>query len=529
MNAQEKINAVSTLARLIGDYYVSIYNLSELLKTLSFLFKEDEPAKKYANEIARNENMISGTGVNSRALILLEKNSSAKLEKINELIRMISILGKSTSPLENIRADAGNPIDAYLKIYSSMNGITNKYSGYKAHRENLKKALYEAVSVLNSEKDYFRELTRSVPKKDIPYYNSKQRRFIQLFSIFLSKRKNILAVMDEIDRSLDEIRRDRSFIDAIREFRKNFSFNVNPGAINPALSGNIAVKVRMGLYHGEGINAKFIESLYANYIMPGEQRFGSMKAFCMEIEKTIVNVINLIVRDCAQLFIRVYGRRMNIEIFLDVNENQSGYASVLYQDETLRSMRISINSNYLCSVVEHNRFGSLEATLVHEINHLLDKNLSHSSSVIYRIRDEGIAMFSEYAYSRKEEIPHFLQNNYDHELMLKLMERPINSAQFIERIEQVRGSAPYKIGFFMCLVCYFALLRRRFGLKPNIRNLSEVVLTSEADEAREYAKIVLNQMRNVRVPDFGMLYMKYSQEIGVPLIFTPEFIRMNFV
>lgn len=247
---------------------------------------------------------------------------------------------------------------------------------------------------------------------------------------------------------------------------------------------------------------------------------------------------NIIVKN-ENLFYDIYGGKLNIQIFLDIQylKGSAGFVGETIQrifhdkivfvskyDESLRTLEINIQASYLYNCIIGNRINDFSKVLVHEIGHLFDKRVKFGCG----IKREGVAVFTEYAYGG-----HSLQFNID--LIKSLMNNPIKDYEGYIKVEnkwansgQEISPVPYWLGEYICFVIYLALLKRKYlSFDRDILNSNNLIKLIDLantllqnKEMKEYAQNVLKIIRNMDDKKFFYFYTKYSKELGLNLIFS---------
>ncbi len=350
---------------------------------------------------------------------------------------------------------------------------------------------------------------------------------------FIFTEAEILSKMFKDVHALIENVKDSPFLNKVYQAcKKRQSFNIDVHAFNPLLSGKITVTVR------HIIDQNRLDDLVNTFrgFVRGVEIFGSFEKYYENMFVLLLGAVENLIRNYSKLFVNVYGPRININMYLDIESTKTGtsafvgeykekylsksssFINIRAHDPSFQNLEINISLAFLLQMIEAKDIQTLTEVLIHELTHLFDTKLIRQSSSIEadKIRKEGIAVFSEFVYARKSPI-------FSKVFMLIeiFIQHPISSWED-DYCKKRSHSHEYLLGEFMCFVFFVALLKRRFGVAINILEPGFEKQILENPEFFAYAQVVLRYLSSLSTKDFFRLHIKYSNELGLKPIVTPE-------
>ncbi len=297
--------------------------------------------------------------------------------------------------------------------------------------------------------------------------------------------------------------------------RKRVSFYINPKNINPSLSGKISVQIRF--FPDKSMDV-------AQFLKIVEYSKLPLNEYQKKVEDFLKNSVIQLLERYTDLFIKIYSKKINFNLFLDIqsgNVNASvgeiikkEYAlnegskiiTINKIDPTNKNLEINIYLDLLAIIIESKNHKEFIETIVHELNHLYDKRALISS----KIRGEGIATFSEFAYSHS--LPRYLNRKVFS--FLEGEDYKTNLMKFFDNpeIQLPEINDPYIIGEFMCFVIFAVSLKKKYPLKQfNLLNEEDIKRLSKDQESVEHAKNILILLRNTTDDSFLNLYFQATE------------------
>lgn len=367
-------------------------------------------------------------------------------------------------------------------------------------------------------------------KITIDFSKETEAIYLKYFTFIFTESDNLSKLVEDISNKIESIKKSPVLNKIYQTCQKRQSFNIDPHAINPQLSGRITVTIRHLIDQTDIKNIIII----LNYFLEGVEIFGSVEKYYAKLSEVLCGAVENLIRNYPKLFVDVYGQRININMYLDIENDKdnpqvrafvgeekikSKKIYIKAYDPTLQTLEINIVSSFLLEMMQASNSQDLTTALIHEITHLLDIKIESKSSpygsIADKIRKEGIATFSEFAYGKQS--PHYLKYPMNSYIIEKLMEHPLRDWVDYGRVSS-KGDE-YNLGEFMCFVFYIAQLKRRFGIAINILQPGFEKQILANPEFFAYAQVVLRILSNMPIKDFFRFYLKYSNELGLkPLI-----------
>jgi hypothetical protein len=186
---------------------------------------------------------------------------------------------------------------------------------------------------------------------------------------------------------------------------------------------------------------------------------------------------------------------------------------------------------HLCETGDTERFIN---TLIHELNHLMDKKLVKHSLAIediqlcFHVRQEGIARFSEFVYGKN-------------------MRNIVND--YVYQVSQDKGQwdlfvkdrlFTYNVGSYMCFVIFFGMFNNHMrsdkkddpqkissnsGIRITLFDKTRLGVLITTRYYANYFKIVLRFLRSIDYLTFFKLYKQYANQAGIKLKYLDEFVK----
>ncbi|MFH1916300.1 MAG: hypothetical protein ABIJ21_03475 [Nanoarchaeota archaeon] len=361
--------------------------------------------------------------------------------------------------------------------------------------------------------------------------------YLKTLTLLFSDPNYLMNLLQSIEKKINLLKESSVMKDIYSLCKRNLSMTIHPGEINPFLSGKMTVIIR---HASDESDSQKLKPIFET-LLKGIETYGSSEAYYAKMANYIKQTICFFINKNYALLYHVYGRKIDVTIFIDIQyyKNAAGFVRewknlllhnkevcVVKSDESLRTLEINIQASFLFECIKGNKSNDLANILVHELGHLFDKNIKSNCP----IRDEGVATFTEFAYG--QHCPQF-----HIEVINDLMEHPLAKYEDYVRLEAKWAKQdeisliPYWLGEYSCFVIYLALLKRRYPqMDVNIFNIGplwRLALDKETGEETgtgEYAKTVLKLIRNMSKQKFFYFYFKYSNELHLKPIFTVEFV-----
>jgi hypothetical protein len=352
----------------------------------------------------------------------------------------------------------------------------------------------------------------------------------------------ICSIVHELYTEVDKVKNDPQMIDLYSKVRKNISFQLDLEEFTKSLKGRVNVVIRNGI---DSDNPQEAEKTFMS-LAKGVSWAGSFDWYYSRVQTFIRQALAYLFLFKADMFREVLSERFEMMLYIDIealkpdvlgNVGESRlqfFNKDLYvkaYDPNLRWFEININSDYLFKCVADIEKEKFNRTLLHEFNHTFDRVLinnrsKHRYTELVSIRNEGIAIFSELAFTAA---PRYKTENY----IPELIKNPKNDLKLKDKDE------PYKLGYFMCMVFYVATMRRmimdkKLRMDENYNLLNDTIAKDALlhDVSQRWlatdisyggaAKLVVRIMRGLTPQDFFRFYVKYSKELGMPLIFSDK-------
>jgi hypothetical protein len=188
-----------------------------------------------------------------------------------------------------------------------------------------------------------------------------------------------------------------------------------------------------------------------------------------------------------------------------VRGSEGAAATVKYFPGT-ENLKFELDFDYVLKIVKGEKpLTDLARVMLHELNHLFD-NLS-SNNVLDKIRDEGLARFSEIVQQPEDLRRRNFIEWYDH--------KPFETIEQLgETFDSVFGSSVYDIGLSMWMTISIYFLRKKYP-PENFADWNNIFALMMREGVRRDMHQYLNVYRNLDTQHFIELYRKAAQAMGL--------------
>ncbi len=315
--------------------------------------------------------------------------------------------------------------------------------------------------------------------------------------------------------------------------RRNFNFFIDMSKMNKNTFGTVNVRIR----HLHEIDYNEEDTLFIMARIIGH--FGNIESYFKKLFAFIQNAFEQLLKIHTDLFIRVFGKKISFQVFVDISSCLNNVGDmfvgrnkmIAFQKDKI--MRISsydpANKEFTLGIpllsvisllVKETTKDNFIIYLIHEFNHVFDKTLVRNKLFFgtagLLLRTEGIAYFSQFVIGK--EMP-----DYNIREILELITSPISTKEKFDEINKFGSSEPYELGSFICFAYLTYFLRKKgISINPFLKEGISELRTNSA--GMKIAENLLVMLRNFSDKDFLKFYKKYSEEMGVPLIFERTFL-----
>ncbi len=315
--------------------------------------------------------------------------------------------------------------------------------------------------------------------------------------------------------------------------RRNFNFSIDMSKMNKNTFGTVNVRIR----HLHEIDYNEEDTLFIMAKIIGH--FGNIELYFKNLFVFIQNAFEQLLKIHTDLFIRVFGKKISFQVFVDISSCLNNVGDMFVGRDKMiafqkdKIIRISsydpANKEFTLGIpltsvvsllVKETTKDDFIIYLIHEFNHTFDKTLVknkiffHTAGLL--LRTEGIAYFSQFVIGK--EMP-----DYNIREILELITNPVSTKEKFDEINKFGSSEPYEIGSFICFVYLtFFLRKKEISINPFLKEGISELRTNP--EGMKIAENLLIMLRNFSNKDFLKFYKKYSEEMGVPLIFEKTFL-----
>jgi hypothetical protein len=357
-----------------------------------------------------------------------------------------------------------------------------------------------------------------------------------LFRILLQENSSVIKDLEESQTLLEEVKTSPIIKEIYQITKKRTTIHINPQEISPEFSGKITLIIRYNV----GRNSKEGKIQLHSMFLEGISTFGSIENFNLKVSEFITQLVKEVVLSTKDTFQSIFGKNMRFTFYVDIQkiENAGGFAGEVKKfifgerklvfneyDPTFKTIEVNISPQNLFSALLHPSDQNFKNTFIHELNHVLDKKVK-SKEPGSRIRAEGIAMFSTFAYNKHID-------NLKVELLQELMHKPLKTKEDYLALNSKSeedpdniSQAPYILGEFITLIIFLRFLKQRNPkIQINIFNKEELQALINNPIYQDEAKKLLKILRNTNPSKYFELYFQFTSELNIPPIITPEFLE----
>jgi hypothetical protein len=566
---EKELVEVSELIKELNDFVVGINKLEQHLhglyyKAEKFSYCTSCGSSFPIKEIKSGKCPSCGLGdIDNKKIILKTKTGDGD----DEIFNVQYEFTKKTLKAFNILIEEYASIFIHLKNISSINllsdlKITPDFSkeqmlvqiyllsirekvftsrgllGRKAYKRDKKIIEHSLTRIKELSKKYSFNINEL---KRISRYGNSFEGIKKTLLLLFHDEENLLSLFNRVDDKIKSLKNSPVMKEIHHLCKRRISLSLKPKDIVPNLRGKMSIFIR------HDVDQNYVEELKRqyHYFLKNIELTGSAENYYNTLKDLILNSVKLIVKEHTSLFTKVYGNDIKVKMYFDIQSHLGASAFVgetvkkispsgemayiSKYDPALKELEINIDiKNIYYCLYDDSSKKRLIKTLIHEFNHLFDKKL-YFEKIGSKFRIEGLARFSEYAYMVGK-TPSFNVN-----LIKEIMNDPISSSQDIDKLEdkwfknQITSGFPYDIGEYMCFVIFLRHLKRKFpSYVVDPLDQSKLVELSKKIGVSKNAQLMVRLIGNMSDKQFFDFYVKGAKELGLKLIFSPEYLNGNF-